>query len=70
MSLTTSLSRRLIFTRAVGRITTRELNAITCIDMSALRRSGLLEGGAGYGRALYGSGYGAAGLLRNAFGKA
>ena len=69
MSLTASLSLRLILVRTWGRSTTRELNLITCIDISALRCSGRV-GGAGYGRSLYGLVYGTSGLLRNALGKA
>jgi len=59
----------LIFERKEGRSTTRDLKAMTCIDMSALRCSGLL-GGAGYGRNLCGSPYVTSGLLKNALGKA
>src|ERR1019366_1415265 len=69
MSLTASLSVRLILTRTVGRSTRRDLNARICIDMSALRHSGRL-GGAGYGRSWYGWEYCTSGLLRYALGKA
>src|SRR6266851_1507632 len=70
MSLTASLRLRLIFVRTVGRSTTREWNAMNCIDISAVRCSGRLVVGAGYGRGAYGSWYGASGLVRNALGNA
>ena len=51
ISLTASLSLRLILVRTIGLRTTRELNAITCTGMSTLRCSGRL-GSSGYGRGL------------------
>lgn len=69
MSLMASLSLRFNLTRMAGRSARRELTAMTCIDMSALRWSGR-PGGAGYGRILNGLPYCTSGSLKNAFGNA